>query len=326
MRVFILSMLSLSLLCVLPIQAETYRYRESGDRLYYYDSQASALTNTTSGKQERTVSKSRVLVRVVEKPDGHYFFALNRLSTPVALTFHFRHNGKLAIPPSLKGTIIIPSASETMVGKLKFTANYRYGFAYQPQTAQRQNNINILAGTTRPINHAHLSYFTGADTPDLASPVRGRYLISQGFNSNFSHNKLANRYALDIALPVGTPLYATKDGVVEAAVDHHIGGGLAPEYRGKANFLRLRHADGTMTLYAHLETSSLLVRLGEQVKQGQPVAASGNTGYSSGPHLHIALQVDREGSRESIPFTLQGNQPLAGSWLSHPHLGIGAQD
>lgn len=309
MRAVILSIISLSLLCALPLQADPYRYRDSGGRLYYFDSQASALNTTSSGKQRRIVSKKNVLVRVVEKLDGHYFFALNRLSTPVALTFRFRHNGQLAVPASLKGTIIIPSTSEKMVGKLKSTAHYRYEFAYQPQ---RLNNNG--------------SALIDADTPDLASPVKGRYLISQGFNSNFSHNKPANRYALDIALPVNTPLYATKAGVVVAAVDNYVGGGLAPRYRGKANYLRLRHADGTMTLYAHLNTGSLLVGVGEQVRQGQRVAASGNTGYSSGPHLHIALQVERKGTRESIPFTLQGRQPLAGSWLSYPQLGVGAQD
>lgn len=311
MRAFIFSVFSLSLLCALPLQADTYRYRDGGGRLYYFDSQASALKNASSGKQERGVSKKGVLVRVVEKPDGHYFFALNRLHTPVAMTFRFRHNGQLAIPASLKGTIIIPSTSEKMIGKLKSSAHYRYEFAYQPQVQRMNNNGRA---------------FIDAHTPDLASPVKGRYLISQGFNSNFSHNKPANRYALDIALPVGTPLYATKAGVVVAAVDHYVGGGLAPKYRGKANYLRLRHADGTMTLYAHLNTGSLLVRAGEQVKQGQRVAASGNTGYSSGPHLHIALQVERKGVRESIPFTLHGSQPLAGNWLSDPHLGVGTQD
>jgi murein DD-endopeptidase MepM/ murein hydrolase activator NlpD len=154
-----------------------------------------------------------------------------------------------------------------------------------------------------------------SETIDLAPPVLGRYRISQGFNGEFSHNKLSNRYALDIALPIGTPLYATRDGVVMAAVDNHVGGGLQAKYRGKANHLRLRHADGTMTLYAHLQTGSLRVKEGDKVKTGQRVAASGHTGYSSGPHLHLALQVDNQGRRESVPFTLQGSYPVAGRWL-----------
>ncbi|MCT7655023.1 hypothetical protein MBH78_10570 [Oceanimonas sp. NS1] len=64
---------------------------------------------------------------------------------------------------------------------------------------------------------------------NMSPPVSGTFRISQGFNGDFSHNKASNRYALDIALPVGTPLLATADGVVVAAVDHHVGGAWRPD-------------------------------------------------------------------------------------------------
>lgn len=154
-----------------------------------------------------------------------------------------------------------------------------------------------------------------SDAVNISPPVAGPFRIPQGFNGDFSHNKRSNRYALDIALPIGTPLLATADGVVVAAVDHHVGGGLKARYWGKSNHLRLRHHDGTMTLYAHLDTGSLKVKKGDRVRAGQVVAASGHTGYSSGPHLHLAVQVNNKGRMESIPFTLNGRLPGKGNSL-----------
>ncbi|WP_445400624.1 M23 family metallopeptidase [Zobellella sp. An-6] len=245
--------------------------------------------------------RNAVLVRVVEKPDGHYFFALNRLPARAELTFRFSRQENVQIPGEMQRVIRLPPREEKFVGKLTARGpgawRYDYGFAYTG------NEVRLSSPSYLP------------QAVDLASPVAGRYRVSQGFNGEFSHNRPANRYALDIALPIGTPLYATRDGLVAAAVDSHAGGGLRPEFRGKSNYLRLRHDDGTMTLYAHLHTGSLRVKKGDWVRAGQQVAASGNTGYSSGPHLHLAVQRYHNGRVESIPFTLQGRYPKAGSWL-----------
>ena len=292
---------------------------------HYTDNQKYAVKSLPAHGQEQPFNRDGVLIRVVEKPDGHYFFILNRLTAAVDFTFSFSQQHNVIIPQQMQQVLTLPATEELFVGKLSAQSEgdwrYHYDFAYtrddiaqaQSDAATRVNARLISLPADFISNKAAGSYFSAHH--DLASPVAGRYRIAQGFNGDFSHNKRSNRYALDIALPVGTPLYATRDGVVVAGVDSHVGGGLAPQYRGKSNHLRLRHADGTMTLYAHLQTGSLRVRKGDKVKVGQRVAASGDTGYSSGPHLHLALQIDKAGYRESIPFTLQGSQPIAGLWL-----------
>jgi murein DD-endopeptidase MepM/ murein hydrolase activator NlpD len=84
---------------------------------------------------------------------------------------------------------------------------------------------------------------------------------------------------VDIANDVGSPVYATADGVVEFS--GHTGGGYG-------NLVELNHGYGYTTAYAHL--SKVLVREGQKVKRGDLIARSGRTGLVSGPHLHYEVR------------------------------------
>jgi len=102
-----------------------------------------------------------------------------------------------------------------------------------------------------------------------------------------------DEYAFDFAMPSGTSVKAIRSGVVhrvrivtdpgDACYD---GGGSA--CANLANTVELRHADGTIALYMHINTAS--VATGQSVSQGQEVAKSGTTGWSTGPHLHLQVQ------------------------------------
>jgi len=61
-----------------------------------------------------------------------------------------------------------------------------------------------------------------------------------------------------------------------------------------------------MGLYAHLRPEGVLVRVGQRVRQGQQIGLSGNTGFTSGPHLHFAVQVNRGMNLVAIPFRMPG--------------------
>ncbi|WP_294461264.1 M23 family metallopeptidase [uncultured Ruminobacter sp.] len=164
--------------------------------------------------------------------------------------------------------------------------------------------------------------FRGSDTfyyttnpNELIVPFKGAYKVTQGWEGGFTHQGPKNRYAIDVSMPVGTPVLAAKKGKV---VDMRMGsvtGGNNPSFRPMANYIRIQHDDGTITVYVHLKGNSQVVRVGDYVQQGQVIALSGNTGYTTGPHLHFALQTNTPKGVKSIKFKLNGVEPVSGTLL-----------
>ncbi|HYX81591.1 MAG TPA: peptidoglycan DD-metalloendopeptidase family protein, partial [Gemmatimonadales bacterium] len=132
-----------------------------------------------------------------------------------------------------------------------------------------------------------------------------------------SHFTKATRDAVDIAMPEGVPVLAARAGVV-AAMAAHFGGAAGEEalsYEG--NFVRVRHADGTAAIYAHLKHEGVVVNLGDSVTEGELLGYSGATGDVSEPHLHFVVVralTNSSGWREesSVPVTFYiGVPPVA---------------
>ena len=118
--------------------------------------------------------------------------------------------------------------------------------------------------------------------------------VSQAFAGHYSHSDAQNLYAVDFPLPEGTPVLAARAGRVMQVVDS----------RQQGSLLRILHSDGSMALYAHLQAGSANVRPGQNVAAGQAIALSGNTGHSSGPHLHFVVQANTGLALRSIPFRM----------------------
>ena len=149
----------------------------------------------------------------------------------------------------------------------------------------------------------------------------GRFYVSQAFNGTFSHQSPHNRYAVDISMPVGSPIHAARAGrVMEAMSDYFWAGENLTYYGPRANLIRILHDDGTMALYAHIKRGSAVVKAGQRVAAGEMIARSGNTGYSTGPHLHFSVLVNRGMAVVSLPFEFHspsgsGIVPAAGMLL-----------
>ncbi|MBE5944878.1 MAG: hypothetical protein E7258_08170 [Lachnospiraceae bacterium] len=118
-------------------------------------------------------------------------------------------------------------------------------------------------------------YVGTKDRPEYIIPVTN-YVISSGFGPRWgtSHN------GVDLAVDMGTPVAASKDGIVTQA-GWNGGYGIS---------VYVEHENGVVTRYAHL--SELNVEVGQQVSQGDIIAYSGNTGRSTGPHLHFEIRID----------------------------------
>jgi murein DD-endopeptidase MepM/ murein hydrolase activator NlpD len=150
---------------------------------------------------------------------------------------------------------------------------------------------------------------------------RGKtFSVLQGFHGAFSHRG-SNEFAVDFDCPVATPVLAARPGVVVASHDAAQGAGTTAdflEYR-RTNFVIVLHDDGTLGEYLHLAPSGVKVTPGQRVARGDELALSGNTGFSSTPHLHFQVMTagDDGRSARSFPFQLAAGpgrveEPLQG--------------
>ncbi len=133
-----------------------------------------------------------------------------------------------------------------------------------------------------------------------------QYKLIQGFNGKFSHESRKSKYALDFAMKVGEPVHAAREGIVCYYQNEFKEGGRDRDFTNKANRILILHEDGTIGYYNHLMFDGVVVELGEEVEQGQLIGYSGNTGYSTQPHLHFVVRV----AEESVPFRIEGIRKL----------------
>jgi murein DD-endopeptidase MepM/ murein hydrolase activator NlpD len=110
------------------------------------------------------------------------------------------------------------------------------------------------------------------------------------FTSNFGYRWGVLHAGIDLANSIGTPIYAVSDGVV---ID-------AGPTAGYGMWVKLRHADGTVTLYGHVNTT--LVSVGQRVMAGDQIATMGNRGFSTGPHLHFEVLLGGTERVDPVPW------------------------
>jgi murein DD-endopeptidase MepM/ murein hydrolase activator NlpD len=139
-----------------------------------------------------------------------------------------------------------------------------------------------------------------------------RYKLLQGAHGTFSHQAgSGNDYANDWDMPEGAVVLAARGGVVVGLrVDSKVHG-VGERFKNSANYVILRHADGTYGEYLHLQTYGALVKLGENVQVGQAIAHSGFTGYTSRPHLHFGVfRIRDDNTRESLPVKIRTSEGI----------------
>lgn len=114
------------------------------------------------------------------------------------------------------------------------------------------------------------------------------FRIMQSCNGTFSH--VGNdRYAIDFGTPEGTVITAARGGRVVDVIQNNKQGGPSERFRALDNRIVILHGDRTHAIYSHLQFGGALVQIGQSVEEGQPIGLSGNTGFSTAPHLHFAV-------------------------------------
>jgi len=151
-----------------------------------------------------------------------------------------------------------------------------------PKEPEPAPSANVVASAD-PLDKeaAKLAEGNGA-VPKFRWPANGRVIASYGPTTNGQQND-----GINIAVPENTPVKAAEDGVVAYA---------GSELKGYGNLVLVRHPNGYVTAYAHAK--ELLVKRGDQVKRGQVIARSGQTGNVNTPQLHFEI---RKGSSPLDP-------------------------
>jgi murein DD-endopeptidase MepM/ murein hydrolase activator NlpD len=277
---------------------DVYKWTDSRGNVHYEDrNSGNANTVKLHPPSPPPDPTSLADLEVVRNGEASDVYVNNRLGGPLEVALKLTEARNVTSEPALPLHQMVPARTRVLMSRIYpnagAPASYAVGMSAMPGDPQAIPNDSVYA---------------------LPMDESVGWQVGQGFHGGFSHNDEQNLYAVDIIVPTGTPVLAARDGVVmqvESAFDK---AGLNKEkYAERANQVRVLHDDGTMAVYAHLQENGVYVRVGERVTIGQQIGASGNTGYSSGPHLHFCVQVNTGMRLVSIPFrmvTSRGYLPL----------------
>jgi hypothetical protein len=239
----------------------------------------------------------RIRMRMVGQKESPVYILFNDFWGPVEVELTLKESVNVLSEPPLPARFVIPAQTErTLVGI--GALDQRQGFSY---------SLGMSSVPGQPISKpiegmVILPPFSASE----------QYPVSQGFEGARTHTSPDSKYAIDIVMPVGTAVHSVRSGtVMDVEEDFNHGGKNYEKYAHKANHVRILHDDGTMALYAHLDLASVSVRPGARIRAGQKIARSGNTGFSSGPHLHFAIQQNSGMQIISLPFRFQSPEGKA---------------
>ncbi|MFZ6871757.1 M23 family metallopeptidase [Undibacterium sp. Di27W] len=249
----------------------------------------------------------QVKIETVKTAYSHTVVASNHSRLPVTVNLQLSSSSNLAssrpwpIQAQLAGGQTMELVEVSSVDK-----QFGYTFYYNSQYVQGDPNAHPDAS----INYG---------IPFLAN--QGYQILQAADGPLFSHKTVATRYAVDINMPMGTTVVAARAGTVVEIVSQFADNGKPEaEFIDKANYVRILHDDGSWADYFHLMQNSIQVQPGMQIAAGHVLGLSGNSGYSTTPHLHFHVQVNQHGTIISLPFRFRNMHdgiftPRYQSWL-----------
>ncbi len=274
--------------------AKIYKWSDRNGVVHYGDHVPAATDTPVTVIPVRAEPGAIARLRLENSDDAYLAWADNTLAGPIEVLLQLSRGDNVAGEPALPARATVPARGSVLVSRL--------GTIDPTRDGRSEFRLEVVPGdpSAKPRD------------VEYGYPLRTHELrVDQGFGGGFSHNDVQNRHAVDFAAEIGTPVVAAREGtVMQVESDFDKAGLNSEKYGGRANFVRILHDDGTMAMYAHLKTDGVLVRVGQQVRRGQQIGLSGNTGFTTGPHLHFAVQVNRGMQLQSIPFRMFGPQGI----------------
>lgn len=251
---------------------------------------AAEIINSSYDSQSITRVKKSVDVSAKRAGNIIKISFYNTNAYPVTIGVKAKYNA-LDIVPNVTNEFVIKAKSSVLYATLKIKgakASYNYSWHWIMGSKNAEHKDTFLYT---------LPYKKGSS-----------YMVSQGYNGTKTH-KGTSAYSIDFAMPIGTKVYAARKGVVVKLKDDSNEGGYDKKYASSGNYVRIMHSDGTFATYYHLKQRGVLVSIGQKVSQGEALGYSGNTGYSSGPHLHFSVfKVVNSTKRVTIPIKILSAQ------------------
>ncbi len=240
------------------------------------------VVKSTYSSSSKETSKKRVYISTKNSDKYITIFAHN--NNPYSVTVNIKGKYKNFSYNKVKNTFSIPAGSTKEYIKLyKKRGSSSYSLSY-----------SWMMGSMDAIHNDSYIY-------RLPFAKGTSMLVTQGYNGKQTH-KGASKYAVDFAMDIGTKIYAARDGIVADVKEDSDRVGYSKEFAKYGNFVTIEHKDGTFATYYHLKRHGALVSVGQRVLRGDSIGYSGNTGYSSGPHLHFQVfKAMNANSIQSIP-------------------------
>lgn len=296
----------MTLLLISSTAAAKKLYKYQDEQGWHFTDQPPNTDKPVEIRQLKVTGTQRVWLEQSGDKTNPDFFILNQYPGPIEVAINWGKHDNVAATPDLPHNFAVDSGKSATLFKVRGTdqsLSWNFSLEYRYTLGRPLNNY---VGNTLYL-------------PPIAPG--SRFQISQAFGGEFSHNDLQNQYAVDIVMPVNTPIYAARGGLVMEVQNDYFESGTKQDYASKANSIRILHDDGSMSVYAHLAVESAQVYPGLTVATGQRIGFSGNTGLTTGPHLHFAVQINRGMELASVPFQFadQDNRavdPQLGLWLA----------
>jgi murein DD-endopeptidase MepM/ murein hydrolase activator NlpD len=192
------------------------------------------------------------------------------------------HSATEAPDHSKTQTVLAAQSAATSEGPISTSGGGMQMVTVQPVTNVAVHNAELAHGVAFAQERAERE--ARLQRPLFVMPTRGAFTSGFGYRWGVLHA------GIDIANAIGTPIRAVSDGVV---ID-------AGPTAGYGMWVKLRHADGTVTLYGHVNTT--LVSVGQRVMAGDQIATMGNRGNSTGPHCHFEVLLGGTQRIDPVPW------------------------
>jgi murein DD-endopeptidase MepM/ murein hydrolase activator NlpD len=273
------------------LMAQTgYKYRDANGQWVFSDQAAPSDQLAESFSLGHNSGSLHISVDRSDDADSTQLIASNGCLCVVTIQVSIVHSASTAIPEGAEYQVTLQPGSREILVQGKRTGAEKADLRYTWKAA---------LGSPQAVHDPGRPY-------RVPFGIGSTYLISQTYPSRITHTTAESQYAVDIAMPDGTPVYSAREGTVINERHDFFRGIAAPVMLDQANVIEILHDDGTIGVYAHLRWDSIRVRIGERVVRGQYIADSGNTGFTSGPHLHFAVIKNSADGDVSVPVQFAG--------------------